>query len=124
MVTYEIANMNDFARFLKFFGDFLTKSDRELAEILQILSIALFEQVPLQRVLTEIPVKNEDSQNHNNCHYSTYNRTVVSACIEKMIWAPRSDPDVLLIPVVQSCPKKKRRKKEKSSCLPFGGMVK
>jgi transposase len=35
-----------------------------LAEILQILSIALFEQVPLQQVLTEIPMKNEDSQNH------------------------------------------------------------
>jgi len=34
------------------------------AEILQILSIALFEQVPLQQVLTEIPMKNEDSQNH------------------------------------------------------------
>jgi len=43
----------------------LTKSERELAEILQILSIALFEQVPLQQVLTEIPMKNEDSQNHN-----------------------------------------------------------
>jgi IS4 transposase len=35
-----------------------------LAEILQILSIALFEQVPLQQVLTEIPMKNEDSQNY------------------------------------------------------------
>ncbi len=35
-----------------------------LAEILQILSIALFEQVPLQQVLTEIPVKNENSQNY------------------------------------------------------------
>jgi len=34
------------------------------AEILQILSIALFEQVPLQQVLTEIPMKNEDFQNH------------------------------------------------------------
>jgi hypothetical protein len=37
----------------------LTKTERKLAEILQILSIALFEQVPLQQVLTEIPVKNE-----------------------------------------------------------------
>ncbi len=35
-----------------------------LAEILQILSIALFEQVPLQQVLTEIPMKNEDPQNY------------------------------------------------------------
>jgi IS4 transposase len=35
-----------------------------LAEILQILSIALFEQVPLQQVLTEIPTKNENSQNY------------------------------------------------------------
>jgi len=35
-----------------------------LAEILQILSIALFEQVPLQQVLTEIPMKNKDSQNY------------------------------------------------------------
>jgi len=46
------------------FGDFLPKTGWELAEILQILSIALFEQVPLQQVLTEIPMKNEDSQNH------------------------------------------------------------
>ena len=36
-----------------------------LAEILQILSIALFEQVPLQQILTEIPMKNENSQNYN-----------------------------------------------------------
>jgi len=36
-----------------------------LAEILQILSIALFEQVPLQQLLTEIPMKNENSQNYN-----------------------------------------------------------
>jgi hypothetical protein len=35
-----------------------------LAEILQILSIALFEQVPLQQVLTEIPMKSENSQNY------------------------------------------------------------
>ena len=35
-----------------------------LAEILQILSIALFEQVPLQQILTKIPVKNENSQNY------------------------------------------------------------
>jgi hypothetical protein len=35
-----------------------------LAEILQILSIALFEQVPLQQVLTEIPMKNENPQNY------------------------------------------------------------
>lgn len=34
-----------------------------LAEILQILSIALFEQVPLQQILTEISMKNENSQN-------------------------------------------------------------
>jgi len=57
-------NIDDFARFLKLFGDFLTKTEWKLAEILQILSIALFEQVPLQQVLTEIPMKNEDSQNH------------------------------------------------------------
>ena len=123
MVTYGFTNIDDFVRFLKLFGDFLTKTEWKLAEILQILSIALFEQVPLQQVLTEIPMKNEDSQNHNNCHYSTYNRTVVSACIKKMIRAPRSDPDFLLIPVVQSCPQKKRRKKEKSSCLAFGAML-
>jgi hypothetical protein len=35
-----------------------------LAEILQILSIALFEQVPLQQVLTKTPVKNENSENY------------------------------------------------------------
>ena len=35
-----------------------------LAEILQILSIALFEQVPLQQILTENPMKNENSQNY------------------------------------------------------------
>ena len=64
MVTYGFANIEDFARFLKLFGDFLAKTGWKLAEILQILSIALFEQVPLQQVLTEIPMKNEDSQNH------------------------------------------------------------
>lgn len=36
-----------------------------LAEILQILSIALFEQVPLQQLLTDIPMKNATCQNHN-----------------------------------------------------------
>jgi len=36
-----------------------------LAEILQILSIALFEQVPLQQILTAIPMKNENSKNYN-----------------------------------------------------------
>jgi hypothetical protein len=36
-----------------------------LAEILQILSIALFEQVSLRQILTEIPMQNENSQNHN-----------------------------------------------------------
>jgi hypothetical protein len=35
-----------------------------LAEILQILSIALFEQVPLQQILMKIPMKNENSQNY------------------------------------------------------------
>jgi len=35
-----------------------------LAEILQILSIALFEQVPLQQILTKTPVKNENSQDY------------------------------------------------------------
>jgi hypothetical protein len=34
-----------------------------LAEILQIISIALFEQVQLQQLLTEIPPQNENSQN-------------------------------------------------------------
>jgi hypothetical protein len=38
---------------------------RGLAEILQILSIALFEQVPLQQILTDIPMKNEVSQSCN-----------------------------------------------------------
>jgi hypothetical protein len=37
---------------------------RSLAEILQILSIALFEQVSLQQILTEIPMQNENSQNY------------------------------------------------------------
>jgi len=64
VVRYGIANIDDFAHFLKLFGDFLPKTECKLAEILQILSIALFEQVPLQQVLTEIPMKNEDSQNH------------------------------------------------------------
>jgi transposase len=35
-----------------------------LAEILQILSIALFEQVQLQQILTEIPMQNGNSQNY------------------------------------------------------------
>jgi transposase len=35
-----------------------------LAEILQIISIALFEQVQLQQLLTEIPLQNENSQNY------------------------------------------------------------
>ncbi len=35
-----------------------------LAEILQIISIALFEQVQLQQLLTEIPLQNEISQNY------------------------------------------------------------
>lgn len=35
-----------------------------LAEILQILSIALFEQVQLQQLFMEIPLQNENSQNH------------------------------------------------------------
>jgi len=37
---------------------------QSLAEILQILSIALFEQVQLQQILMEIPMKNENSQNY------------------------------------------------------------
>jgi len=37
---------------------------RSLAEILQIISIALFEQVQLQQLLTETPMQNESSQNH------------------------------------------------------------
>lgn len=39
---------------------------RSLAEILQILSIALFEQVQLQQILTEIPMQNENPHNHNH----------------------------------------------------------
>jgi hypothetical protein len=35
-----------------------------LAEILQIISIALFEQVQLQQLLTEIPMQNENPQNY------------------------------------------------------------
>lgn len=35
-----------------------------LAEILQIISIALFEQVQLQQLLTEIPTQKENSQNY------------------------------------------------------------
>jgi hypothetical protein len=38
---------------------------RSLAEILQIISIALFEQVQLQQILTDTPMKNENSQNYN-----------------------------------------------------------
>jgi hypothetical protein len=37
---------------------------QSLAEILQILSIALFEQVQLQQILMEISMKNEHSQNY------------------------------------------------------------
>jgi len=37
---------------------------KSLAEILQILSVSIFEQVPLQQVLTEIPMKNENFQNY------------------------------------------------------------
>jgi hypothetical protein len=38
---------------------------QSLAEILQILSITLFEKVPLQQALTEIPVQNKINQNCN-----------------------------------------------------------
>jgi len=38
---------------------------QSLAEILQILSVSIFEQVPLQQVLMEISVKNENFQNYN-----------------------------------------------------------
>jgi len=38
---------------------------QSLAEILQILSITLFEKVPLQQALTEIPMQNENYQNCN-----------------------------------------------------------
>ena len=37
---------------------------QSLAEILQILSVSIFEQVPLQQVLMEIPMKNENFQNY------------------------------------------------------------
>jgi len=37
---------------------------QSLAEILQIISIALFEQVPLQQILMEKPVQNETIQNY------------------------------------------------------------
>jgi len=37
---------------------------KSLAEILQILSVSIFEQVPLQQILTEIPMKNENFQNY------------------------------------------------------------
>ena len=33
MVTYGFANIGDFARFLKLFGGFLTKTEWKLAEI-------------------------------------------------------------------------------------------
>ena len=33
MVTYGFANIDDFVRFLKLFGDFLTKNEWKLAEI-------------------------------------------------------------------------------------------
>jgi hypothetical protein len=33
VVTFGFTNTDDFARLLKFFGDFLTKSERKLAEI-------------------------------------------------------------------------------------------
>ena len=38
---------------------------QSLAEILQILSITLFEKVPLQQALTKIPMQNEIKQNCN-----------------------------------------------------------
>jgi hypothetical protein len=38
---------------------------QSLAEILQIFSITLFEKVPLQQALTEIPMQNEINQNYN-----------------------------------------------------------
>jgi hypothetical protein len=37
---------------------------KSLSEILQILSVSIFEQVPLQQVLMEISMKNENFQNH------------------------------------------------------------
>jgi len=40
------------------------KLQHSLAEILQILSVSIFEQVPLQQVLTEIPMKNKNSQSY------------------------------------------------------------
>jgi hypothetical protein len=39
--------------------------ERSLAEILQILSITLFEKVQLPQALTEIPAQNDISKNHN-----------------------------------------------------------
>jgi hypothetical protein len=33
VVTYGLANIDDFSRFLKLFGDFLPKSERKLSEI-------------------------------------------------------------------------------------------
>jgi len=38
---------------------------QSLAEILQILSITLFEKVPLQQALTEIIMQNKINQNYN-----------------------------------------------------------
>jgi len=40
------------------------KLQHSLAEILQILSVSIFEQVSLQQILTEIPMKNENSPNY------------------------------------------------------------
>lgn len=42
--------------------------EQSMSEILQILSIALFEQVPLQQVLTKIPMQNEILGNHNQLY--------------------------------------------------------
>ncbi|OHB45946.1 MAG: transposase [Planctomycetes bacterium GWC2_45_44] len=40
------------------------KLQHSLAEILQIISVSIFEQVSLQQILTEIPMKNKNFQNY------------------------------------------------------------
>ena len=56
------------------------KLERSLYEILQILSVALFEKTPIfQALSTHNLHKSENSLLVTSCHYSTYNRTVVEA---------------------------------------------
>ena len=53
------------------------KIELSLGEILQILSIVLFEKVPITQYLRKLCRKTKNSNFINNCYYLTYNGTVL-----------------------------------------------